>query len=336
MGYKRLDAEDFVVSADAVQSTAWSTDTPILTEFHFNNSQRAGSSGNYYLSVYQTSSDSSNATVQFDIAYGNRFGSGSTAFNDFFPQFSPSSTIYGQYRTMILEDENSNFSFGEGNNVHTPDDFWVISVDRARFKESIFPGTFNLTLTGAGGSVNLTDNSNDSNLQSFIGSSRVYQIVAGSNGTSNSNGGFVNGYGSYGLLFPELGTIILNPDAISQTIGITPYRTSSTSNTTNPFILFNAISSSGNFELNSQETITSDYVFVRARNSEFNYSTNPSFISGSTGELVHETFINNPQVYATTIGMYNDANELIAVAKLSRPLLKDFTKEALVRVKLDF
>ena len=34
--------------------------------------------------------------------------------------------------------------------------------------------------------------------------------------------------------------------------------------------------------------------------------------------------------------MYNDTNELLAVAKLSRPLLKDFTKEALVRVKLDF
>jgi hypothetical protein len=43
-----------------------------------------------------------------------------------------------------------------------------------------------------------------------------------------------------------------------------------------------------------------------------------------------------PQVYLTTIGMYNDSNELVAVAKMSRPLLKDFTKEALVRVKLDF
>ncbi len=38
----------------------------------------------------------------------------------------------------------------------------------------------------------------------------------------------------------------------------------------------------------------------------------------------------------TTVGLYNDANELLAVAKLSRPLVKDFTKEALIRVKLDF
>ena len=88
--------------------------------------------------------------------------------------------------------------------------------------------------------------------------------------------------------------------------------------------------------MNSQETITSDFVFVRPRSSEFNYSENPSFISGSTGEVIYDDFINNPQVYVTTVGLYNDNSELLAVAKLSKPLLKDFTKEALVRVKLDF
>jgi hypothetical protein len=90
------------------------------------------------------------------------------------------------------------------------------------------------------------------------------------------------------------------------------------------------------FTLQSQETITSDFIFVRPRSSEFNYSENPSFISGSTGEVLYSGFINNPQTYITTIGLYNDSSELLAVAKLSRPLLKDFTKEALIRVKLDF
>jgi hypothetical protein len=97
-----------------------------------------------------------------------------------------------------------------------------------------------------------------------------------------------------------------------------------------------AINLGASFTVNSQETLTSDYVFVRARNSEFNYSENPSFISGSTGEVIYDNFINAPQVYLTTVGMYNDSNELVAVAKMSRPLLKDFTKEALIRVKLDF
>ena len=77
-------------------------------------------------------------------------------------------------------------------------------------------------------------------------------------------------------------------------------------------------------------------MFVRPRSSEFNYSENPSYISGSTGEILYDSFINNPITYITTVGMYNDNNELLAVAKLSRPLKKDFTKEALVRVKLDF
>ena len=88
--------------------------------------------------------------------------------------------------------------------------------------------------------------------------------------------------------------------------------------------------------MNSQEALSSDFIFVRARNNEFNYSENPSFISGSTGEIVFNSFINNPQTYITTVGLYNDSNELLAVAKLSRPLPKDFTKELLVRVKLDF
>jgi hypothetical protein len=76
-------------------------------------------------------------------------------------------------------------------------------------------------------------------------------------------------------------------------------------------------------------------VFVRARNSEFNYSTNPSLITGS-GEIRHNVMIDTPQSYITTIGLYNDNNDLLAVAKLSRPLLKDFTKETLIRVKLDY
>ena len=115
----------------------------------------------------------------------------------------------------------------------------------------------------------------------------------------------------------------------------------------NPTRLYNAISSSFGtsttvgvrsniFELNSQETISSDYVFIRARNNEFNYTENPSFISGSTGEVIYSYFINNPQTFPTTVGLYNDNSDLLAVAKLSRPIQKDFTKEALVRVKLDF
>jgi hypothetical protein len=337
MAFKRFDPEDFVVSSDSITSTLWSTGAPTLTEFFTSSVQAAGSSGNYYLAVYQTASNISTAQVQFDIAYADSLGSGSTLYNPIVPNNSYTKTIYGQYRSLILEDENANFIFGTGNNVLTGSNFWVISIERANYKQSLFPGSLNLQLSGSGGLINLTDNSLDSPVNQFIGASQVYQLISGSNGTAGNlaNSGYVSNSGSYGLVFPQLGTIILNPAAISQSIRVAPSR-SNNSDGLNNQRLFSSIVLGDSFALNSQETVTSDYVFVRARNSEFNYSENPSFISGSTGEVIYSNFINAPQVYITTVGMYNDSNDLLAVAKMSRPLLKDFTKEALVRVKLDF
>ncbi len=270
MGFKRLDAEDFVVSADAVQSVAWSTNSPTLTEFYTSPVQAAGSSGNYYLSVFQTSSTDDTAAVQFDIAYGNVYGSGSTPFNSNLPKYTPSSTTYGQYRSLILEDENAVFTFGDGTNTLISDDFWVLSVERARYKESLFPGTFNLNLSSSAGLIQLTDNSNDVLTQTFLGSNRVLQIVSGSNGSAYDTTGYVAGSGSYGLFLPDIGTILLNPAAISQSINVDTDKTASLANGTNQETLFTAIKSGSAFTLNAQETITSDYVFVRSRNAEFN------------------------------------------------------------------
>jgi hypothetical protein len=46
--------------------------------------------------------------------------------------------------------------------------------------------------------------------------------------------------------------------------------------------------------------------------------------------------IYSPQTFVTTVGLYNNNSELLAVAKMSQALVKDFTKEALIRVKLDW
>jgi len=307
MAFKRFDPEDFLVSSDSITSTLWSTGAPILTSFETSSIQAAGSSGNYYLSIYQTSSTDPTAQVQFDIAYGDALGSGSTWYNPIVPGNSYTKTIYGQYRSMILEDENASFVFGTGNNSYTGNNFWVLSIERARYKQSLFPGSLNLQISGSGGIINLTDNSLDNPVNVFLGSTRVLQLVSGSNGSGISGGGYVAGSGSYGLVFPDLGTIMLNPAAISQSIQVDASR-SNNSDGLNNQTMFNALSG----------------------------AASKSFISGSTGEIIYSNFINQPQVYITTVGMYNDSNDLLAVAKMSRPLLKDFTKEALVRVKLDF
>ena len=345
MSFKRLTPSDFLVSADSVTAPCWTNNVYNLTTFFTSSTQEASSQGDYVLAVYQTASSDDTAAIQFYIGYCDANGSGSTAYNSAIPNLSPSSTLYGQYRNLILEDENSGFIFGDVSSSQ----FFALSVERANYKQSLFPGSLNLTLSGssANSTIRLTDNSNDISVVPYINGTRVYQIVTGSNGnaTSTPSGATTAGYtisGSYGWFVPDMGTIILNAKALQLPvanggIALAPSTGSSAvANGTNNALMYATINRGTSFQLNSQENITSDYVFIRPQNAEFNYTTNPSFISGSTGEVIYSSFINNPQTYITTVGLYNDANELLAVAKLSRPLVKDFTKEALIRVKLDF
>jgi hypothetical protein len=116
--------------------------------------------------------------------------------------------------------------------------------------------------------------------------------------------------------------------------------TASNSEGNNHFGLYHSISGSGvqsaEFLARNSEKITSTHYFVRIKNAEYNFSNNPSYVTGSVGELSQTSFVGDPKTYITTIGLYNDSQELLAVAKLSKPLLKSFQREALVKVKLDF
>ena len=341
MSFKSLETDDFVISADSVTAGLWYGNAPTITSFYTSSTQVANSSGPYYVNVYN---EATFENIQFAIAYGDVDGSGSLEYNTAVTGKSPSSTIYGQYRSLVLGDENATFTFDDS--LRSADNFYVISVDRNRYKESLFPGSMTLTLDGPNGAISLTDNSKTVTSVEFTDAGRVFQLVQGAAGTitnTTSVGGGPNGYsasGSYGWFLPDIATLILSADVLdaNSTDGGIELGTLRQDNqdSENPGRLYDALVDGASFTMNSQETITSDFVFVRPRSSEFNYSENPSFISGSTGEVIYDDFINNPQVYITTVGLYNDNSELVAVAKLSKPLLKDFTKEALVRVKLDF
>lgn len=354
MSFKTLDPQDFLVSADSITAPCWTNLSNPLSTSYTSSVQAAGTSGNYYLNVYNANpATDTSAEIQFNIAYGNRYGSGSLLYDAGINGLSPSRTVYGQFRNLIYGDENTQFSFSTI--TPTQQDFYAITIDRARFKESLFPGTLTLTLYSASRQITLTDDSLTATTVSYCDAGRVFNIISGSAGTatlSNAPGAVSTGMtlsGSYGLFLPDIGTIILNAAALdlphaSGGIALNTVRTSNT-NASNPARLYSTGSGTrglttgsftSSFSLNSNETITSDFVFCRARNAEFNYTENPSFISGSTGAVLYDLFINSPTTYITTVGMYNDSNELLAVAKLSKPLKKDFTKEALIRVKLDF
>ena len=331
MSFKRFDPQDVVISAESISTPVWSGNVTTLDNFVTSSTQIGGPSGEYYYNVYQASASAESARVQFSLTYGNKSGYGSLPYNPIVPGKSPSSTIYGQYRSLVLGDEDTDFSFG---NIPS-DHFYAIAIDRARYKEKLLPASLNLVISGST-NLHLTDNSTLVSVDTFLDCGRVYQLISGSNGTSYDGGtGYSTNQGSYGLVLPDISTIILNPLAISSSIGVEVSRSLDAPGE-NISTIFNAISGAASFEVNSEETLSSDYVFVRARNSEFNYSENPSYISGSTGDVLFASLINSPQSYVTTVGLYNDTNELLAVAKLSKPLVKDFTKETLLRVKLDF
>ena len=99
---------------------------------------------------------------------------------------------------------------------------------------------------------------------------------------------------------------------------------------------FNTLTGAKYFASRREEQIKSTHYFCRVRHNQYNHSQNPTYTSGSAGDLTIASFRNDPKSYITTVGLYNSANELLAVAKLSKPVLKSSSREALIKVRLDF
>lgn len=342
MSFIPFQEDDSVISSDIITAPLWSFNTYNLTASFTSSNQQTSVSGKYYLSVYNLTIGTSGSEAQYSIAYGHISGSGSALFNSLVNEKSPTRDIYGQYRNLIYGDEGSVFNFGGSGGVSK--DIVVLNVNRARYKEKVNTGTWNLTLKSGDNYMYLTDNSKDSSTTSFVGGNRFYYIVSGSNGNSYNSSSIQTNSGSYGMFFPDMGVYVLNPRALSLSyanggLGMTFDETPATSYTLpyniNIDRMYRVIASGSSFKANSQETLSARYFFVNAKSSQLNYTTNPSIIDNN-GNILYATLIDSPQVFPTTIGLYNDANELLAVAKLSKPLPKDFTKQITCRVKLEF
>jgi hypothetical protein len=338
MSFVRYNPEDSVISSETVVRGLFSGDNNTLNSFFTSSTYTE-----YYLDVYNGDPAASSSAVQFSIQYGNLFGSGSQIINTNVPNggYTPSRIVYGEYRNLVFGTETQDFTFDNG--TTTGSQIFVINFARARYKESLQPGSFNITLGTGSNFIKLTDDSNTTSLTRFIGENEVYYIISGSNGNAYTPAA-TSSY--YGMLFPDLNIVVLNATSGSATsilsfiTGSTNLNQTTSSAADNHLVLFSAISQSaavgsGSMTLQSNETVSSRFFFTRVKNSEFNYTTNPSIIDAN-GNLLYTTLINNPQTFVTTVGMYNDNNELLAVAKLSKPLTKDFTKEALIRIKLDY
>jgi hypothetical protein len=90
-----------------------------------------------------------------------------------------------------------------------------------------------------------------------------------------------------------------------------------------------------NLQFNNTVELNSSVYFCRINHNEFNYSTNPTYLSGSKIRVKTQAS-DLPVSYITTVGLYNDNNELLATAKLSEPLKKTSDTEFTIRVRLDY
>ena len=90
-----------------------------------------------------------------------------------------------------------------------------------------------------------------------------------------------------------------------------------------------------NLSFNNTTELNSTVYFCRASSTKFNYSSNPTYTTGSKIR-VKNVASDTPMSYITTVGLYNSNNELLAVAKLSEPLKKDPSNEITLRVRLDY
>jgi hypothetical protein len=335
--YKRFGQFDKVdAKVEVVTTGLWSGDAGSLTTFFTSSVQNTASSSNYYINVYKDNPQSdSSAEVQFAVAYGHTNGSGSQTLTVNDDSTLASKAVYTQYRSLLLDPTDDTFTFGANGDSN---DIYVLNFSRARYREKLDPQNWTLKLSGSNGFFTFIDDSGKKFDDTAGTPGRVFNVVSGSlNLGTQDDATIVNPTNTVGLFYPDQGLIILNPSASAAIVGseLTPDESTVTEQR-NHIRLYTAISASGDFEVRRTENISTQHFFVRATNREFNFSNNPTFANQTDGTFTVANFTTDPKVYITTVGLYNDSNELIAVAKTSQPIPKSFDREVLIKVKIDF
>lgn len=385
--YTLLERPTDIIEGRSTEITTglWSGDEGALSASIFlKTSQVTSLSGQYYFDVYDrdpAADPEGLAEIQFAVTYGHINGGGAPTTADEDLATLPTRAVYSQYRNLLLDPSDTLFTFRDNT---TTEHIFVINLQRSRVREQLDPGNWILPLSSSNGVFTFIDNSNQTlgalSVNSRAG--RVFDVVSGSlSGVSGST--IVNESQYYGLVYPDLGIIVLDPNKIGPLIGFTSASFddggSATGSVVEPFydagtissatIVHAPITGSSNlvppvvydgtdpaynhaalfvaiknalradnveFRARSAETIASTHYFIRLRNTQYNYSNNPTFYNPDNGVINIPEFRTDPKVYITTVGLYNDQNELLAVAKLSKPVRKSFEEELLLRVRLDF
>ena len=344
--YKKFNTTDIVTAKNEIVTTGlWSNGSGSLSTFYTGSSTSiAGMSGsatsNYYYNVYADANTGS-AAVEFSVAYGHKYGSGSATYaNNPNTTFATKAT-YFQYRALLTDTAETSFNFYSSSTLdgYAANEIYVINVARSNYRERMDAGNWQITLSGSNGLFNFIDNSGEKFNTTNAGTNE-YNIVSGTLNLGQNIDSVINTYTAsnnqgFGKFYPDYGILVFNPSALSSTVGSELATSGSSFDEYEQKRIFKSIVGGANFEARRIENVSTAHYFVRVNNREFNFSNNPTFVD-ATGSMANPTFKTEPYVYPTTVGLYNDSNELIAVAKTSQPIAKSFSKELLLKVKLDF
>ena len=345
MYFKTLTGGDVVQDVGLVTSGIFQDGASSITAFHTSSTQHTNT-GDYSIDAYRYDpGTNASASVQFGVAFGHAEGSGSLGTKGATGDRT-TAAVFGQVNNIINPPQTTRFTFGPVSNVKN---IYTLSFNRARVREEVEPGGWELHLNnGTGKTVKLIDDSStleggNNNQRNF---SPEFNIVSGTlvGGTTIKTAAASENatLGSYGTFYPSLGLLIFNAKRLRGTganEGLAFVTLSgSNSDDRNALSFFKTIKNGAYFQAKRQEEVTSRHYFVRATAGEFNSTTNETFYTESVSGIkkVIPGLRTDPKTYITTVGMYNDNNELLAVAKLSQPILKSKSREALIKVKLDF
>jgi hypothetical protein len=359
--YKRFgDFDKINAKVEVVTTGIWSAGgegAGQLSEFYTSSTQTTSTDGQFYWNVYdEDPATEETAEVQFAIAYGHKDGSGSVSLSTNPDALLPTKSTYAQYRAMLLDNPSLPFQFEDSTGtLVNANGIYVINIGRARYREEMDAGNWQLQLSGSNGLFRFIDDSGKKFGDTFGKAGRIFKVVSGSlelgsqgEAIEENDAAPGNGLG-YGLFYPDRGIIVINAAAIGSVVGNVTFSTGSghsatatlaggegtTFNAYNQARLLAAIQNGADFDARRTENVSTQHFFVRATNREFNYSNNPTYVDVN-GNFTEPTFETDPRTFITTIGLYNDSNELVAVAKTSQPVAKSFDKEVLVKVKLSF
>jgi hypothetical protein len=322
----------------------------------------------YYTNVFPDTDYHTNNDPYFSVAYGSwagELGSGSFNLDTASILAFPTKTIYTQYKNLLLgtADVDGKFSFKSGSSSTNGDDIFVLNFSSYKMKDRIDEGIFEITLTGSNGQFTFRDDS-----PFLTQTSNTYNLITGSINDASTT---LPAYQGIGLLYPADGVVVFNATVINQLVGltnisgtvgvsgfscpanynanciagitITPPGTVVPTTANHAAFFWSLQNTNVSMKVRKTELVPARHYFVRVKNRDFNYSNNPTYVYDGTEDNIHakgtirnEDFISDPRTYVTSVGLYNNNNELVAVAKLSRPALKSFDNELLIKVRLDF